>query len=143
PRHLRGVDNTRGDEIDVLARGRVKAVARRETGDLLRDDAALEASVDGDLLERSRRSSAHDGSTCSLVAFEFQLLERGRSCLDERDAATGDDALLDGRLGVADSVLDAVLALLELDLGGRADLDDGDATGQLRQALLQLLAVVV
>ena len=58
-------------------------------------------------------------------------------------ATTGDDALLDGSLGVADGVLDAVLALLELDLGGRAGLDDGNAAGQLGQALLQLLAVVV
>src|SRR3712207_7845647 len=37
----------------------------------------------------------------------------------------------------------SVLALLELDLGRGAGLDDGDATGQLGQALLQLLAVVV
>jgi hypothetical protein len=36
-----------------------------------------------------------------------------------------------------------VLALLELDLGGRADLDHRDTAGQLGQALLQLLAVVV
>jgi hypothetical protein len=36
-----------------------------------------------------------------------------------------------------------VLALLELDLGGRARLDDGDAAGELGQALLELLAVVV
>ena len=40
-------------------------------------------------------------------------------------------------------VLDAVLLLLQLDLGGRADLDDGDAAGQLGQPLLQLLAVEV
>jgi hypothetical protein len=63
--------------------------------------------------------------------------------LDEGDATTGDDALLDGGLRVADGVLDAVLALLELDLGGRARLDDGDAAGELGEALLQLLAVVV
>jgi hypothetical protein len=36
-----------------------------------------------------------------------------------------------------------VLALLELDLGGRARLDDGDAAGELGEALLELLAVVV
>src|SRR5690606_27195101 len=35
------------------------------------------------------------------------------------------------------------LALLELDLRGGTGLDDGNAAGQLRQALLQLLAVVV
>ena len=36
-----------------------------------------------------------------------------------------------------------MLALLELDLGGRAGLDDGDAASELGEALLQLLAVVV
>ena len=74
---------------------------------------------------------------------EVELLERDLAGLEQRDATTGDDALLDGRLRVANGVLDAVLALLELDLGGRADLDDGDAAGELGQALLELLAVVV
>ena len=36
-----------------------------------------------------------------------------------------------------------MLALLQLDLGGRPRLDDGDAAGQLGQPLLQLLPVVV
>jgi hypothetical protein len=63
--------------------------------------------------------------------------------LQQSDATAGNDALLDRSLGVADGILDAVLALLELDLGGRADLDDRDAAGQLGQPLLQLLAVVV
>src|SRR6266540_2947305 len=58
-------------------------------------------------------------------------------------AAAGDDALLHRRAGVGDGVLDAVLLLLELDLGGRADLDHAHPTGQLREPLLELLAVVV
>src|SRR5207249_3849345 len=57
--------------------------------------------------------------------------------------ATGHDALLDGGLGRLHGVLDAVLLLLELDLRGRPDLDDGHAAGQLGQALLQLLPVIV
>src|SRR5436190_672254 len=43
----------------------------------------------------------------------------------------------------AEGVLDAVLLLLHLRLGGRADLHDGDAAGELREALLELLAVEV
>ena len=70
-------------------------------------------------------------------------LEGGLAGLDERDATTGDDALFDGCLRVANGVLDAVLALLELDLGRGTGLDDGDAAGELGEALLQLLAVVV
>ncbi|HEX2195803.1 MAG TPA: TCP-1/cpn60 chaperonin family protein, partial [Actinomycetota bacterium] len=39
----------------------------------------------------------------------------------------GDDALLHGRLRVADGVLDAVLVLLQLDLGGRAEIEKSDS----------------
>ena len=76
--------------------------------------------------------------TCG-VAFELELVER-RDRLQERRAAAGDEAFLDGRTGRREGILDAVLLLLELDLGGRADLDHGDATGQLGKALLELLA---
>jgi hypothetical protein len=58
-------------------------------------------------------------------------------------AATGDDALLDGGAGGRQRVFDAVLLLLELHLGGGADLDDGHAADQLGQTLLELLAVPV
>ncbi len=61
----------------------------------------------------------------------------------ERDAAAGDDAFLDRRAGRVQGVLDAGLLLLHLDLGRGADIDDGDAAGQLGEALLELLAVVV
>ena len=57
--------------------------------------------------------------------------------------AAGHDALLDRGSGRRDGVLDAVLLLLELDLGGRADLDHRDAAGELGEPLLQLLAVPV
>src|SRR4029079_9602719 len=45
--------------------------------------------------------------------------------------------------GRLEGVLDAVLLLLHLGLGGSADLDHRDAAGQLGQPLLQLLAVEV
>ena len=67
----------------------------------------------------------------------------GRGGLQQRDAAAGHDALLERRAGRLQGVLDAVLLLLHLRLGGRADLDDGDAAGELGEALLQLLAVEV
>src|SRR3712207_4151434 len=58
-------------------------------------------------------------------------------------SAARHDALLEGRAGGLQRVLDAVLLLLHLRLGGRADLHDGDAARQLREALLELLAVEV
>ena len=67
----------------------------------------------------------------------------GLAGVEQRDAAARDDALLEGGPGGLQRVLDAVLLLLHLGLGRRADLDDGDAAGELGQPLLQLLAVEV
>ncbi len=63
--------------------------------------------------------------------------------VDERDAAADDHTFLHRGAGGVQGVIDAVLALLHLDLGHAADADHGDAAGELRNPLLQLLAVVV
>jgi hypothetical protein len=42
-----------------------------------------------------------------------------------------------------ESVVDAVLALLDLDLGGTADLDHGNAAGKLGETLLELLTIIL
>src|SRR4029078_8919529 len=73
---------------------------------------------------------------------ELETVERGLRA-DERDAAAGDDALFDGRAGRVERALDAGLLLLHLGLGRSADLDDRDAADELREALLELLAIVV
>src|SRR4051812_16610116 len=135
------VDDPGLDQVLVLARGGVQTLARGEVADLLRHDAALEAGVDRDLLERGLQRDLDDVRAGGLVAVQAETLEQAGTGLQQGDAATGDDALLDGRLRVADGVLDAVLALLELDLGRRTGLDHRNTAGQLGQALLQLLAV--
>jgi hypothetical protein len=108
------------------------------------DDRAVEAAVLGDLLDRGARRAADDVDADALVAAGL-LLERrrGPSGAEERDAATGEDALFDGGAGGVQRVLDAGLLLLHLDLGRGADVDLGDAAGELGEALLELLAVVV
>ncbi len=143
PGHLDRVDDASGDQVDVLTRSSVETVGLVEPADLLSHDATLETCVDRDLLERGLGRDAHDVGTGRLVTFEVERLERDLGSLDESDATTGDDALFDSSLRVADGVLNAVLALLELDLGGRARLDDGDATSEFGETLLELLAVVV
>ena len=118
--------------------------AALEVAHLLDDDPALEAGVDRDLLQRLLDGPGHDAGTGRLVAVELLgAFEDGGLGPQQGDPAAGDHALLDGGLGGRDGVLDAVLLLLELDLGGGADLDHGDAAGQLGQALLELLPVVV
>ena len=62
---------------------------------------------------------------------------------DEGGAATGDDTLFDGCTDRRHGVFDAVLLLLELHLGGGADLDQCHTAGQLRETLLELLTIPV
>ena len=59
------------------------------------------------------------GDAGGLVAVEPEVAVEDRGGVDEGGAATGDDALLDRGAGRGDGVLDAVLLLLELDLGVR------------------------
>ena len=86
--------------------------------------------------------AAHDLRTDLLVALELEAVD-DLGAAEQRDAAAGDDAFLDRGAGGVERVLDAGLLLLHLGLGRGADVDDGDAAGELGQALLELLAVVV
>ena len=61
----------------------------------------------------------------------------------QRHATARHDAFLDRGAGGIERVIDAVLALLDLDFGGAADLDDGNTAGELGKPLLQLLAIIV
>ncbi len=72
---------------------------------------------------------------------ESELDRRGRG--QKRDAAAGDDPLFECGAGRLQRVLDAMLLLLHLGLGRSSDLDHRNAAGELRQPLLQLLAVEV
>ena len=78
----------------------------------------------------------------ALVAGELEVAD-GRGGPDQGGAAAGDDAFLDGRAGGVQGVFDQGLALLHLGLGGGADVDLGDAAGELGEPLLELLAVVL
>jgi hypothetical protein len=109
---------------------------------LLDHHGAVQTGVAGDHAHRLFEGAAQDAQTGGGVAFQAHLVQR-RDGVDQRHTAAGDDAFFDGRTRGAQGVLDAVLLFLQLGLGGRADADDGHATGQLGQALLQLLAVVV
>ena len=108
------------------------------------DDRALEAGVVGELAERLLERAQDDRRTRlrSSSPSSSSLID-GLAGVQERDAAARHDALLEGRAGGLQRVLDAVLLLLHLGLGGSADLDHRDAAGELRQPLLQLLAVEV
>ena len=85
---------------------------------------------------------AHDLDAGLLVVVVGADLE-GLAGAQQRDAAARQDAFLDRGAGRMHRVIDAILALLHLDLGRAADADHRDAARELGETLLQLLAVVV
>ena len=101
------------------------------------------AGVLGNLPQRRLKRLADDVDAAGLVVvLALQAFESlGR--VEQRNAAARNDAFLDRCAGRVESVVDAILALLHLDLGRAADLDHRNAAGELRQPLLQLLTVVV
>ena len=86
---------------------------------------------------------AHDiDAGLLVVVVRTQMLE-SRDRAQECDTAARQDAFLDRGAGRMHRVIDAILAFLHLDLGGATHADHRNTAGKLRQALLQLLLVVV
>src|SRR5215210_3606605 len=144
PDDLRRIDDPGLEHVAILLRLGVEAEGLRlVVPDPADHDRALDARVLGDLPDRSLERLEHDidaGLDVRVVA--RQLLDGCRGT-KQRDAAAGNDAFLDRGAGRVHGIIDAVLLLLDFDLGRAADADDRDAAGELRQALLELLAVVV
>ncbi len=111
--------------------------------DLVDHNGALKTGVLRDSAHRSLQGLADDVNANLLVSIgNFQLVKR-RDSVDKCNAAASNDALFNSSARSLQSVLDTGLLLLQLGLGGSANLQYSNATGQLGQALLQLLAVEV
>ena len=93
--------------------------------------------------QRLFQRAQHDLDAGVLVVVVALEVGDRRAGADQRDTAAGHDAFLDRRAGGVQRVFDARLLLLHLDFGRGADLDQRHTAGQLGDALLQLLAVVV
>src|SRR5690606_15304467 len=119
----------------------VETLALLELPDVVDHDRTLETGVLGDLPDRLLERAVDDPCTGLLVGVLEGLDVERVLRVQEGDTATRDDALFQRRTGRLESVLDAVLLLLHLGLGGSTDLDHGNAAGQLGEALLELLAI--
>src|SRR3569833_172106 len=141
--HLGRVDDAGLDQVLVRVGERVvtERVILRRT-DLLDDDGAFTTGVLHDHADRLFDGAANDVDANLLVGIQLDRLERALRT-DERDAAARDDALFDRGTRGVQRVFDASLLLLHFGFGRGADIDDGDAAGQLRETLLELLLVVV
>src|SRR5437764_1150697 len=137
------VDHAGRHEIDDLAAVGVEAVALLGLADVVDDDRALEARVERELTQRLLERAQDDLPARALVLVLEAIDVDGPGGLEQSHTAARHDALLEGRAGGLERVLDAVLLLLHLGLGGGANLHDRDTAGQLREALLELLAIEV
>src|SRR6266446_4878947 len=105
-------------------------------------DRAILTTIDGKLAQRLFKSAAQDVHTSCGITFKMQAVQ----CLDsiqQSNAAAGNHTLFHTCASSGECVLNAGLAILQLDLGASANLDQRYATGELRQALLQLLAIII
>ena len=104
--------------------------------------SAFGTGVVGDLAGGLFKRALHDARANGFVIVQLELLN-GIEAADERRAAAGNDAFLNGCASGVHCVLDASFLFLQLGLGSRANLDDGNAANELGKALLELLLVVV
>ncbi|KUI63192.1 hypothetical protein VP1G_11450 [Cytospora mali] len=147
PDDLEGVKDTGLDHVNVLALGAVETlveVTAELISQLANNDGALKSSVLDDCPRWAGDGVLNDGHTELLVEVgsldTTQGLARG---LQKSGTTTGQDTLLDGSPGGVQGIHKAVLLLADLNLGGAADLDDGNTTGKLGKTLLELLLLVV
>src|SRR5258706_10723597 len=138
------VDHAGGDEVLVHFGVGVEAERRIVALEQLAGyPGAVMAGILRDLTDRRVGRLADDIDAAGLVVIRtLHALER-LGGVEESGTAAGDDALFDSRAGRVESVVDAVLALLDLDFGRTADLDHGNAAGELGKALLELFLVVI
>src|SRR5690606_11257392 len=96
-----------------------------------------------DLADRRLQRLADDVDATGLVVIgTLEAVERVDGIQESRTTA-GNDAFLDRGAGCVKRVVDAILALLDLDFGCTANLDHGDAARELGQTLLELLTIIV
>src|SRR5262245_37520405 len=142
--HFGGIDDALVDHVNIILALGVEAEGLRLVlEDLADHDRALDAGVLGDLPHRRFQRLEHDVDAGLDVGV---VVADPANCLlgaEKRNAAARHDAFLDRGAGGVERVLDPVLLLLYLDLGGAADPDYRHTAGELGQPLLQLLAVIV
>src|SRR5712692_8608801 len=137
------VDDAHLDHVSILTGVRVEAVVFvLRLADFADDHRAFGSGVECDLASRLFESALHDTDADSFVIVQLELLDGGDAA-QQRGAAAGDDAFLNGRTSGVHGVLNASLFLLQLGFGRGANLDDGNAAHQLGKALLELFLVVV
>ena len=141
-RDFLGVHHAGLDEVFVLAGADVVTLVAFALLDFLHDNGAFHAGVSRQGAQRLFNGALDNVHADLLVAAQLQGFQGGQAA-QQGDAASGNNAFFHGRAGGVEGVFHAGFLFLHFRLGGGADVDDGHAAGQLGQALLQFLAVVI
>src|SRR5579862_95010 len=142
-RDLGRIQDALVDQVAELAGRRVVTEGTLAFLHPVQDDRGVFTRVLDDLPQRLLDRAIQDLHTDRLVLVGTLELVESLLNANQRHTAAGHNALLDGCTRGMQSVLDARLLLLHLDLGGRTDLDHGNAAGELCNTLLQLFLVVI
>src|SRR5205814_1638559 len=142
-RDLGWIDDAGLHQVGVFAGGNVVTFVAFALLDFLDNERAFCASVIGKLTRRFLNGAAHDLHADFLVGLKvLHVIERFLRA-QECDTATWDDAFLDRRTSGVQRVFDPSFLLFHLGLGRSADVDDCNAAGEFRQALLQFLFIII
>jgi len=141
---LGGVDDTGLKHVDVLTGGGVvSALLVASLEELVDNDGAFVSSVLADGLDGDLASFSYNINTDTLV--EVFSLDVVKSLRSEKEGGTtaGNDSLIGSSSGGAESILNTVLELADLDFRCSTDLDDSDSSGKSANTLLELLSIVI
>src|SRR5438552_4162950 len=137
------VHNARLDQVFILAGRDVVTFIALAAFDFLHNYGAFHTGIVCQRPSRVLDGAFDNVDTDALVIIGALDGFNGRDASQQCHATTGDDAFFDGRAGRMEGILDAGLALLHFGFSRGADVDDSHTTGELGQAFLELLAVVV
>src|SRR5580698_3971900 len=141
--NLRGIEHAGLNQVFVLVGERVVAeVGFLRVQYFAQNHSAFFAGILGDHAQRLGDGAADDVDANLLIAIRLHLFERrGATC--QCDSAARDNSFFHSRARCMHRIFHAGFLFLHFGFGCGADFNHGHATDQLRQPLLQLLAVVV
>src|SRR5690606_35557831 len=140
---LGGIQNALLNQIAVLAGGSVVAEVAFALFHAVHDHAGLVTSVGNDGAQRSFNSTQDQLDASVLV--DINALQAFDSLLgaDQSNATAGNNTFFHSSTRGVQSVFHTSLLFLHFHFGGSTDADNGNTAGQLGDALLQLLTVVI
>src|SRR5580704_14391802 len=140
---FRRIQNACFDQVFVLVgEGVVAEVGLLGVEYLAQNHGTFFSGILGDHAQGLGDGATDDVDADLLVAFSLDFL-KSRSAAGQSYSAAGDNAFFHGCAGGVHRVFHAGFLFFHFGFGCGADFDDGYATDQFRQPLLQLLAVVV